>query len=168
MRKMRYQNAADAEKVNLFHADIVEEFVLFQDANRDNYDWWSFINQESDLDCALGFAKFYCPDIVLVDDCFFLKDRFFADIYEDWKKDLGNDVTAIEKMVNLYSLEDIFHINTEITPHYAEKFEALGRCLKFFWETSFRARFPERNVAVDVFREYEDETCITVYQKRNL
>ena len=74
-----------------------------------------------------------------------------------------------EELTSFYEFVDtIFHINTEITPHYAEKIEALGRCLKFFWETSFCARFPERNIAVDVFREYEDETCITVYQKRNL
>lgn len=72
--------------LELFPDYINSEFKEWKDFNGENFTWWSYVNMKSDLDVALGFVKFFCPDIIIVEGCFLLKDRFFQDIYVDWKE----------------------------------------------------------------------------------
>ena len=53
---------------SLFEDSLIEEFTEFQNSN-DFFTWHSFVNMKADIDTALGFAKFFCPDIIIVDEC---------------------------------------------------------------------------------------------------
>ena len=44
-----------------------------------------------------------------------------------------------------------------------EKFKALGRILKFFWEITFEKNYPEKKLKVHLFEEDDGELFITVY-----
>lgn len=92
-----------------------------------------------------------------------MKDRYRKAIFQAWKRECS-DKTEIEKMMNLYELEDFFSIHTEVDDNYEEKIKALGKALQFFWSTSFKERFPERDIVVSLFEDFDGEHFITVYQ----
>lgn len=155
--------------MELFNEDLIKEFIENKEANRNSFTWWQFVNLKSDLQTALGFAKFFYPEIVEIDGCFILKDKFEERVFKDWKKECKDDRTCIEKMMNLYEIADFFHINTTFDEDEdeEEQVKALGNVLKLFWSMSFKDRFPERKIVVDVFEEYDEQLFITVYEERS-
>ncbi len=122
------------------------------------------MNLKSDLQTALSFAKFYYPDIVELDGCFILKDKFSEKLYQSWKNECNGEKTCIEKMINLYQLRDFFHLNTEDDGNLEEQIRVLGDVLKLFWSMSFKERFPDRVFNVKVFDE-DGELFITVFEE---
>lgn len=150
--------------INLFEDALITEYVKWKDANPDNFSWWNFVNMKVDLDTALAFAKFYCPDIIMIDGCFILKDKFSKILYDAWKADCKGDKMNIEKMMNIYAIRDFFHINFTESDNDDDKIVALGHVLKFFWDMSFKQRFPDKLINVDVFEDDDEEMFITVYE----
>ncbi|MFS0574797.1 hypothetical protein AB1K83_04135 [Sporosarcina sp. 179-K 3D1 HS] len=148
----------------LFKDEINEEFMGFKEVNEGDFTWWNYVNMKSDIHTALGFAKFFYPDIVRVEGCFLLKDKFSQKNFRRWKEDSQNNKVTIEKMMNLYQVKDFFHINVneEVT---GDQIQALGEVLKQFWSLSFKDRFPNRNIIVSVFEEVDGELFITVYEQ---
>lgn len=152
--------------MELFDENIINEFTQWKKANPDNFTWWSYINMKSDLKTALGFAKFFYPEVIEVDGCFLLKDKYDEVIYGKWQQECNNNKTIIEKMINLYEIRDFFHINTEFDENEDEQIAALSDVLRLFWGMSFKNRYPEKEIIIDVFEEYGGEMFITVFQSR--
>lgn len=150
--------------MKLFEDRLIEEYSEWKNANLDSFSWWSFVNMKADLDTALAFAKFFCPDILIIEGCFLLKDKYSEELYNSWKIECKNIKIDIEKMVNIYPVRDFFHINHKESENEEDKIVALGNVLKYFWDMSFRQRFPDRKIIVDVFEEDDGELFITVYE----
>ena len=148
----------------LFDDGLIKEYVEWKNANPDNFSWWNYVNMKADLDMALAFAKFYSPEVIIIEDYFFLKDKFSKRLFELWKKECNNSKIDVEKMMNIYQLRDFFHINDQDTDNIDEKLKALGNVLKFFWEMSFSRRYQDKQVKVEVFKEDDEELFITVYE----
>jgi len=148
----------------MFEDELIKEFVEWKNANPQKFTWWNYINIKSDIQTALAFAKFFYPDIMEIDGCLLLKDKFSKEIYEGWRRECNNEKARIEKIMNLYELRDFFHINTKDDGNLDKQVEVLGDVLKLFWSMSFKERFPERSIKVEVF-EYYEEWCITVYEE---
>ncbi|BAQ11818.1 transketolase [Bacillus sp. OxB-1] len=148
----------------MFKDEINEEFMAFKEANEGNFTWWNYVNMKSDIHTALGFAKFFYPDIVEVEGCFLLKDKFSQKNFSRWKEDYQNDKVTIEKMMNLYQVKDFFHINVG-EKDLRDPIQALGEALRQFWSLSFKDRFPHRNIVVSVFEEEDGELFITVHEQ---
>ena len=150
--------------MELFENEIVQDYVLWQKANPDNFTWWSYANMKADIETALGLAKFFYPEIVEIDGCIFIKDNFTHENYNQWKKACKNNKMDLEKAINSYEIKDFFHINSDYEDKYInEQIKALGNILKKFWTLSFKERFPCRNIIVEII---EDESLyITVYEK---
>lgn len=146
-----------------FQDDLIKEFSKYKQANPDSFNWWSYVNMKSDLQTALGFSKLFYPDIVEIDNCFILKDRFSAELYNQWKSN-SNDKSVIEKMMNLYEIKDFFHINQNQDEDEKTQLDTFSKVLKHFWDQSFKERFPKRDIKVKVFEEY-GELFITVYEE---
>jgi hypothetical protein len=153
--------------MNLFEDELVKEFMEWKNANSNTFTWWNFVNMKADLQTALGFAKFFYPEIIEIDGCFILKDKYDKRIFDAWKAECNDDKTCIEKMMNLYEVADFFHMNTTFDKEEdeEEQIKALGNVLKLFWSMSFKERFPDRKIFVDVFEEYDDQLFITVYEE---
>ncbi|MFW5437483.1 hypothetical protein [Paenibacillus apiarius] len=150
--------------MELFPDELISEFNEFKNANSNNFSWWNYVNMKSDLQTALAFAKFYYPDIVEVQGYFLLKDRYQEDLLQKWIADCDSEKIAVEKMMNLYELKDFFHINVNEDENEPEQVVILGNILKLFWTMSFKQRFPDKNIAVEIYEEW-DSLFITVYQK---
>ena len=69
----------------MFKDNLISEFIKWRNANPKNFSWWNYVNLKSDLQTALGFAKLYYPEIVEVDGCILLKDKFSEELYELYK-----------------------------------------------------------------------------------
>ncbi|WP_374718763.1 hypothetical protein [Parageobacillus toebii] len=150
----------------MFNDELHKEYMEFKRANNGDFTWWDYVNVKSDLKTALAFAKFFYPDVLEVEGCLILKDKFSREIFELWKEDCQNDKVCIEKMMNLYQVRDFFHINVDEKEDIEEQIKVLGNVLKVFWTLSLKDRFPERNIVVEVFEEDDGELFITVYEKK--
>ena len=149
--------------MNLFNDNIIKEYQEWENANQNNFSWWNFVNMKADLDIALAFAKFYCPEIIEVEGCYLLKDKFNQEIFNSWKVKCSGNKQCIEKMMNLYQLRDFFHINQK--DYNKEKNIALGEVLTFFWTASFEKRYPNEVFRVEIYEETDEELFITVYKE---
>jgi hypothetical protein len=150
--------------MNLFEDGLIEEYTEWKNANPENFSWWNLVNMKADLDTALAVAKLYCPDILIIEGCFILKDKYSKDSYNNWKMDCRNIKIDIEKMMNIYAVRDFLHINYKESKNEEDKIVALGNVLKYFWNMSFKERFPDKIIIVDVFEEDDGELFITVYE----
>lgn len=149
--------------MELFDDNLIKEYTEWKDANLDNFSWWNFVNMKANLDLALAFAKFFSPEIVIVDGYFLLKDKFSKELFESWKKACSYNKTSVEKMMNLYQLRDFFHINNEYTENEDQKIKTLGKVLQFFWEMCLKNRYPSKQIKVEILEEDDGELFITVY-----
>lgn len=150
--------------MKLFDDILIEEYTEWKTANPDNFTWWNFVNMKSNLDMALAFAKFFSPEILIIEGYFLLKDKFSKEIFESWKVECSGNKTNVEKMMNLYQLRDFFHINDENIENEDEKLKALGKVLQFFWGMSFKNSYPDKQITVAVYEEDDGELFITVYE----
>lgn len=146
----------------IFQDELIENFMLYKECNPDNFGWWNYVNAEADIDMALAFAKFYCPDILIKDGYILLKDKYHEELFAGCKKSCKSK-KEVEQMMNLYSVEDFFHIKQDEIQNYEGKVVELGKVLKFFWELSFKSRFLEKQIQVDLFEQW-GEHIITVYE----
>lgn len=155
----------DINRDNLFSEDIITEYSQWKKANSGHFTWWNYVGFNASIQLALGFAKFYYPEVIIKDKCFILKDKFDEKTFEKWKEDCGGDKTEIEKMMNLYNVDDFFEEKTDFDdPNISKQIQSLAVVLKTFWNMSFKERFPDKSIIIDVF-DYFDATSITVYEK---
>lgn len=148
----------------MFDDHVNGEYTEFRDANEGNFTWWSYVNMKSDLKTALGFARFFYPDIIEVEGCFLLKDKFSEKYFDLWKKECRENKLNIEKMMNLYQVRDFFHMNADEDENVEEQIQALGKAIKLLWSLSFKDRFPSREIVVSLFEEDDAELFVTVYE----
>ncbi|WP_054949572.1 hypothetical protein [Numidum massiliense] len=147
----------------MFKDELIKEFVDWKNANPQGFNWWNYVNIKADLQTALAFARFFYPDIIEIDGLFLLKDKFSQKNYESWRNECKGDKKCIEKMMNLYQVDDFFHINTDDDGNIEEQVRVLGNILKTFWSMSFKDRFPDRCIKVMVFEDGGDY-FITVFE----
>lgn len=151
--------------MELFNEKIIPEYVEWKNNNKNSFSWWSYLNMKSDIQVALAFAKFYSPEIIFKDDFIFLKDNFNEQRYQNWRKECGENKKEIETMMNLYAIKDFFEINTDFNnPYIDEQISSLAEIIKKFWTLSFKSKYPDKNIKVDIF-DYDDDTSITVYEQ---
>ena len=68
----------------------------------------NFVNMKADIDTALGFAKFYSPELLEIEGYCLLKDKFSPNVFEGWKRSCQNNKECVEKMMNIYQIRDFF------------------------------------------------------------
>ncbi|WP_346880154.1 hypothetical protein [Clostridium sp. UBA3061] len=118
---------------------------------------------KSDIQIELGFAKFFYPEIIEIDNCIFIKDNFSSERYEQWKV-VCNDKKTLEKAINSYEIKEFFHMNTDFEDkNINEQIQALGNILKKIWTLGFNERFPDMNIVVDIIED-DESLYITVFQ----
>jgi len=137
--------------------------MIYKKANHKSFSWWNYVNMKSDIQIELGFAKFFYPEIIEIDNCIFIKDNFSSERYEQWKV-VCNDKKTLEKAINSYEIKEFFHMNTDFEDkNINEQIQALGNILKKIWTLGFNERFPDMNIVVDIIED-DESLYITVFQ----
>lgn len=133
--------------MNLFEDDLIREYQEWKTANPNSFNWGSYVNVKADLHTALTFAKFYSPELFEKEGCLILNDRYDEGLFNSWMEECQGNKTTIEKMMNLYELNDFFHIIRKEDEEDIQ-LRALGEVLKQFWSMTFKLNYPNRNILV--------------------
>lgn len=150
--------------MEIINQNIISEFIEWKKVNKDTFTLWNYVNIKTDIQGALGIAGFFLPELLVKDNCVILKDHYYEEIYRDWKEKLSGNKTKIEKIVNSYEVQDFFHIHTDFNdPNINGQIKELSKIIQYFWSINFKNRYPDKNIIVEIFEEY-DTTFITVYE----
>ena len=139
--------------------NLLDEYSDFQKVNSD-WSILSYLNMKYDINSAIAFSKLFFPDFILKENCILLSFFFNSQTFESWHSQMKGDISSIEKMCNLYEINDFFHINSpQVNEEIIKEFSYI---LKKAWEINLLKLFPERQMRVDVFDQY-NSTFITLY-----
>jgi hypothetical protein len=89
------------------NADQLSDFQQWKKANGDDFSLWDYLFGSANIEIAIAFTKLFWPDFVEHEGGIFLSEAFNSQIYEQWKIELGNDVAAIEQVMNHQHIDDI-------------------------------------------------------------
>lgn len=151
--------------MSLFRDDLISEYDQWKKHNGSDFTWWDYLNIKFDLQTALSFSKFFYPEIIEMDGCFFLKDKFDAEQLESWKSSCDEDKTCVERMMNFYQIKDFFDQNQNEEENEEEQVVVLGSVLKLFWNMSIQHQLSDPTIVAELFEDRGD-LFITVYKKR--
>ena len=112
-------------------------------------------------DYAAAYASLFWPGFTEIDGCVLLGDRV-PETCAEWKGQLGDDLSAIESVLNHRHLSHLFMRAPE--PHDA-LLDHLGNVLRDTWAAKLRQDFPDREFVV-TFNSRHDDREITFCSRR--
>lgn len=137
---------------------LLKDYLKFQNVNT-SWNIGSYLNTFYDINAAIAFSKLFFPDFVEYRGCIIVELRFNQEICDKWFLELKGEISEIEKMCNLYELEDFFHINSNAYDN--EKFsvilDSFGNILKKSWELNLEKLYPDRIFELQLFTEFESK-----------
>ncbi|WP_273839493.1 hypothetical protein [Providencia rettgeri] len=115
-----------------------------------------------DILCSI---KLLIPEFLDVDGCILLSDRYEKNNFEEWKKQFGSDLSAIEKMLNHVHVYDLFTGSLDKTSDSV--FLQLCKIMQCTWEMSLKKAFPTKEFLVELHNSESDYgPSLTFYQTR--
>ena len=113
------------------------------------------------MEIAIAFTKLFWPDFVEHEGGIFLSEALNSQIYEQWKIELGNDVAAIEQVMNHQHIDDILPGAQNAS---TENLLYLGQALAQMWESRLKSLYPQRRFQVKCDRE-ENTVVVKFFQE---
>lgn len=155
------------KKVSLFEVDTntLKDYEVLKELNSRRWNIGEYLNLKYDLNAAIAFSKLYFPDFIEHQGCVLLGFTFNESTFMQWHEIFKGDVSAIEKKCNLYEIADFFQLNRSVdeSPEsYNRAIDEFSKALKISWEINCKILFPDKNIIVEVFDEY-NTTRITLY-----
>ena len=121
---------------------------------------WDYLFGAANIEIAIAFTKLFWPDFVEHEGGIFLSEAFNSQIYEQWKIELGNDVAAIEQVMNHQHIDDILPGAENAS---TDNLLYLGQALAQMWESRLKSLYPQRRFQVKCDRD-EDTVVVTFFQ----
>lgn len=142
------------------NADQLSDFQQWKKANGDDFSLWDYLFGSANIEIAIAFTKLFWPDFVEHEGGIFLSEAFDSQIYEQWKIELGNDVAAIEQVMNHQHVDDILPGAQNAS---SDNLLYLGQALAQMWESRLKSLYPQRRFQVKCDRD-EDTVVVTFFQ----
>jgi hypothetical protein len=140
-----------------FDKNILKEYALWENTNKENWNITSYLNQFYDVNAALAFSKLYFPDFIEERGCIILGFRYNQDVFNQWYEEFKGEAASVERYCNLYEVADYFHINASeygSEEIYKKSIEIFSNVLKTSWEVNCKILFPKRQIKVEELEEY--------------
>jgi hypothetical protein len=115
---------------------------------------WDYASRKGGVTLALAFASLFWPQLIEVEDCILLKERYDPDAFRQWRAQLGDQREAIERAVNHVHLWDLFDAASEDVPD--EGLDCLAAAMAGTWAAAVAEQFPGRLGEVVVTQDGED------------
>ncbi|MEQ9666920.1 hypothetical protein [Coleofasciculus sp. G2-EDA-02] len=109
---------------------------------------------------ALAFTKLFLPDFVEHEEGIFLSEAFNLEIYEQWKAQLREDITAIEQVMNHQHIDDLLPDAESVG---IDNLFYLGQVIKQMWANHLKSLYPQRSFKVSCDRD-EYTVVVTFHQ----
>jgi hypothetical protein len=136
--------------------DEMSDFQKWKKVNGDDFSIWDYLSGVANVEVALAFTKLFCPDLVEHDGGIFLSEAFNQEIYEQWKAELGNDIAAIERVMNHQHIDDLLPGAESVG---IDNLFYLGQVIQQMWDIHLKARYPDRTFQVSC---NQDEYTVVV------
>ena len=144
--------------------NLLNEYEDWKKANKDwNISDYLYLNYN--MNTAIAFGKLYFPDFIEKDGCIILNFRYNENTFLAWKKHFNNDIKGIEFKCNFFEVKDYFNYtkdNYESLDAYNIALDEFAKILKKSWEKNLKLLYPNREMIVDVWDEY-NTTRITLF-----
>jgi hypothetical protein len=114
---------------------------------------WDYASRKGGVTLAIAFARLFWPELIEVEDCVLLKERYDPTAFEQWRAQLGDQHEAIERTVNHVHLWDLFDPASEGVPE--EGLDSLAAIIAETWRCALARQFPGRSGAVLLERDGE-------------
>jgi hypothetical protein len=148
------------EKQALLDVDKLADFQRRKKINDGDYTLWDYLFGVANIEIAIIFTKLFWPDFIEHEGGIFLSEAFNCQIYEQWKIELGNDVAAIEQVMNHQHVDDLLPSVQKVS---AENLLFLGQTLVEMWKSRLKLLYPQRCFKVKC--AWNEETVVfTVFQ----
>ena len=138
------------------NTDEMSDFQQWRKANGDEFSIWDYLSGVANVEVALAFTKLFCPDFVEHDSGIFLAEVFNQEIYKHWQEELGNDIAAIERVMNHQHIDDFLPGAESIG---IDNLLYLGQVIRQMWDNHLKVRYPERDFQVSC---NQDEYTVVV------
>lgn len=134
------------------------DFQQWKQANGDDFSLWDYLFGVANAEIAIAFTKLFLPDIIEHEGGIFLAETFNQETYEQWKAKLGNDITAIEKVMNHLHIDDLLPGTEKVG---IDNLYYLGNAIAIamrsiiaqMWTSRLKSLFPERKFQVTCDRD---------------
>ncbi|MCL1465277.1 hypothetical protein [Argonema galeatum] len=136
------------------------EFQQWKEANGYDFSLWDFLFGVANIEIALAFTQLFWPDFVEHQGGIFLTEAFDLEIYQQWKEKLGNDINAIERVMNHQHIDDILPGAEKVG---IDNLYYLGDTIAQMWSSRLKLVYPDRTFQVNSDRD-EHSVIVTFYQ----
>jgi hypothetical protein len=155
-------------KKNILDIDayLLPEYKSIEDLNP-NWDMGEYLNLKYDINAAIALSKLYFPDFIEKDGCIILGFRYDEETFNKWVAHYKGNSSDIERKCNSYEIMEYFSINRKLEESldsYNKKVDELAKVLKKSWEINCQLLFPDKEMIVEVYDDY-DTTRITIYSQ---
>jgi hypothetical protein len=144
--------------------NILDEYNDWKETNP-NWCIDDYLHLKYDMNGAIALSKLYFPSFIEKNNCVILEGRYDEDIFLQWYTKYDGDIKKTEFMCNFYEIKDFFKFevnNYESLEIYNQAIDEFAKILKKSWEINLKLLFPNREMIVDVFDEY-NSTRITIF-----
>lgn len=147
----------------------LQEYDDWKNANT-NWNIGDYINLKCKMNDAIAVGKLLFPNFIEIEGCIILEFLYDEKTFQEWFHLYDGDAKKVEYKCNLYEVMDYFNNSIESyesDSSYNLAIDEFSKILKKSWEINLKLLFPQRNLCVDVFDEYET-TRITIYTEQEI
>lgn len=134
----------------------MSDFQKWKKANGDDFSLWDYLSGVANVEVALAFTTLFWPGFVEHDGGIFLAEAFNQELYEQWKAELGNDIAAIERVMNHQHIDDLLPGAETVG---IDNLFFLGEVIQQMWENRLNSGYPDRTFQVSC---NQDEYTVVV------
>jgi hypothetical protein len=148
------------EKQLKLDLDNLKNFQKWQEVNGADFSLWDYMFRVSKAELAIALSTLFWPDFIEYEGGVFLAQVFNLEVYYQWKKNLDNDLTAIERVLNHQHIDDLFSGSEKVG---INNLAYLGQVIAQMWESRLKSLYPSRHFEVICNRD-EQTVVVTFYQ----
>jgi hypothetical protein len=124
----------------------------------------TWLYAKSELETAVAFTALFWPDVIERDGVVLLRAFFDPRVYEEWRNKLGDDKSAIERVMNHRHVGDLLPGADRVG---FSNLRYLGQVLAGTWRARLACAFPDRRFEVICDDDPEnEEVTVTFWQIR--
>lgn len=149
---------------NIVTIDLMDRFPS-------QYPHKSFFNYVSNLvglEGVLSVAGLFAPELIIENNCIFLKENYEMIAKMNLYKEYENDNKTLERYVNLLCVSEFYLLAADEAFEDEFLFHEFARVIMRFWQMYLQNQFPEKEFDFELHENGlfdEDGLCITFSQR---
>ena len=149
---------------NIVTIDLMDKFPS-------QYPCKSFFNYVSNLvglEGVLSVAGLFTPELIIENNCIFLKENYPVISNNQLYKKFGNDTKTLERHVNLFCVSEFYLLAADEASQDEFLLLEFARIIQSFWQMYLNHQFPEKEFDFELHENGffdEDGLCITFSQR---